>query len=86
MKHLLRNRSGQMVTEMILLMTVLLAITFTISSYFKNDEIFKKLVSGPWLNLSGMIQNGVWASPKDGMKNHPNHHRRHVSLKGMSAN
>jgi len=28
----------------------------------------------------------VWAPPKNGMEIHPNHHRRHVSLKGMSAN
>ena len=74
MKNPLRSQTGQMATEMILIMTMLLALTFAISAYFKNDEVFKKLVTGPWQNLSGMIQNGVWATPADGMKNHPNHH------------
>ena len=82
-RHL--NQSGQMLVEMLLLMTVLFGLTFAISAYFKNDEVFSKLISGPWQNLSGMIQNGVWAPPATAMKNHPNHHSRHVSVKGMSA-
>lgn len=34
------NQSGQMVVEMLLLMTVLFGVTFAISAYFKNDEVF----------------------------------------------
>ncbi|MCC7404017.1 MAG: hypothetical protein IT288_06410 [Bdellovibrionales bacterium] len=79
------KQTGQMVVEMLLLLTVLFGVTLAISSYFRKEEIFVQLISGPWQNLSGMIQNGVWAPPAASMHNHPNHHSRHVSLKGTSA-
>ena len=76
------NQSGQMVTEMVLLLTVLVTSTILVANAFKSDETFKKLVSGPWQVLSGMIQNGVWATPANSMHLHPNSYGRHVTVKG----
>lgn len=67
----LRNRSGQMVIELVLMMTVLFGAVFFISSNFRESNIVAQLVSGPWQSLAGMMQNGVWARPEDGMSQHP---------------
>lgn len=79
------NPQGQMVIETILLSIVLLGITLFLVQFFKREELIKKIISGPWDHLSGMIQNGVWASHADSMNFHPNSHYRHISLKGDDA-
>lgn len=76
---------GQMIIETILLAIVLLGITLFVADFFKREELIKKMISGPWQNLSGMIQNGVWAPSSQGMRSHPNSHNRHISLKGDDA-
>jgi hypothetical protein len=79
------NEKGQSVIEAILLAVVLLGITMFVSNFFKKEELIKKIISGPWQNLAGMIQNGVWAQRSASMQVHPNVHKRHVSVKGAAA-
>lgn len=77
-----KSQGGQMVVEMILLMIVFTAITLSITANFKKNEVVKSLVSGPWLVLSGMFQNGAWKSPEKSMALHPNNDSRHTSVRG----
>lgn len=79
------KEKGQAVIEAVLLSIVLLGAVLLVSRYFQQEELIRRIVSGPWQNLSGMIQNGVWAPPRISMKMHPNLHIRHVSLKGDDA-
>jgi hypothetical protein len=64
--------AGQATTEMILMMLVFLGATYFVSSAFRGQNFIAQLVSGPWLHLSGMIQNGVWGPPTQTMSQHPN--------------
>ncbi|MBK7843959.1 MAG: hypothetical protein IPJ71_09715 [Bdellovibrionales bacterium] len=79
------GQKGQSVVEAVLLAIVLLGITMFVSNFFKKEELIRKIISGPWQNLAGMIQNGVWAQRSASMQVHPNVHRRHVSVKGAAA-
>ena len=76
------SQAGQMVIEMVLLMIVFTAITTSIAASFKENEVVKTLVSGPWLVLSGLLQNGAWESPQNSMALHPNNNRRRTSVDG----
>lgn len=78
------SQKGQMIVEAILIMVVLLAIVGLTAQVFKKDDFVASLVSKPWQNIAGMLQNGVWAPPNKGAKLHPNHYIRHISIKGDS--
>jgi hypothetical protein len=81
----LKKQTGQAIIEAVLLIAVLFGIVSFIAKEFKDDEIVKSLVSGPWLAISSMIANGNWQT-KDGEKSHPNYHSRHVTVLGKEAN
>lgn len=79
------NQRGQMMTEAVLIMVVLLAMTLLVARYFRNSEVLKQLISGPWVSLAGMLQNGVWLPVNQGTLSHPNGHTRHITIQGESA-
>ena len=81
----LRSQGGQMITESILILVMLTSFTFLVANYFKKQEVMKQLISGPWANLAGMIQNGVWAPVQAGAAVHPNSHNRHIAIQGELA-
>lgn len=83
--RILRGQAGQAITEAILLLVIFLATTFAVVEFFKGQEVFASLIKKPWASFSGVLQNGVWASPKDGGGRHANTHSRHVSLEPESA-
>jgi hypothetical protein len=79
---LLKSESGQFITEAVLILVTLMAISALVANHFKQNEVFKKLIKGPWVQLSGVLQNGVWASPEDGGVSHPNATIRHIVIQG----
>lgn len=81
----LRNQGGQMITEAVLIIVLLMGFTFMIANYFKNEEVMRQLITGPWQHLAGMLQNGVWAPPAAGAAIHPNGHVRHMVITGEDA-
>lgn len=76
------NQNGQMIVEYILLTVITVGISIIVSNSFKENELLGKLISSPWKNLAGMIQNGSWGDPKTTMINHPNHHNNSATLMG----
>lgn len=76
------KNSGQMVIEMILVMTVLIAVVGATKSFLADNEVLVKLGSGPWKVLSGMITAGAWASPDNAIVKHPAMHKNHNSIRG----
>ena len=76
------NSKGQSVVEAVLIMVILLGISTVVASTFRSNEYISNIVSGPWQNLAGMIQNGAWAPPESSMQLHPNNNARHRSTRG----
>jgi hypothetical protein len=81
----LMNQGGQLILEAVLIIVMLTAFTGMTIRYFKDNELVKSLISGPWQNLAGMLQNGVWAPPATGAAIHPNSHNRGVVITGEEA-
>ena len=81
----LRGQAGQGVTEAILILVLLMGFTFLVGNYFKNQQVFRQLITGPWQHLAGMLQNGVWAPAATGAAFHPNSHGRHIVITGEEA-
>jgi hypothetical protein len=76
------NRSGQGITEMILLTAALLLVAGVIFKALRSQGVVSKLVDGPWEIMAGMIENGVWGTPAKTRAAHPNYLRRHISMRG----
>jgi hypothetical protein len=85
MKPTLAAQGGQMIVEAVLIIVLLFGITFMVANYFKDKEVLKTLITGPWTHLAGMLQNGVWAPPAVGAAVHPNGHIRHIVITGEEA-
>lgn len=81
----LNGQKGQMVTEAVLIMVVLMAFTTLVARYFRDKEVLRQLISGPWVSLAGVLQNGVWLPRERGAISHPNGHTRHITIQGESA-
>lgn len=79
------QQSGQAIVEAVMILVLLFGITFMAAQYFKSQEIFRTMITGPWVHMSGMLQNGIWAPPQVGAVNHPNSHGRHIAITGESA-
>ena len=62
----LRNQRGQMTIEAVLLLVIALAFAKVGTGAIKDQDFLRKMVSGPWSYLQGMIQNGVWAEGTTG--------------------
>lgn len=82
---LANNQKGQLIVEAVLIIVMLMGITFTVASYFRNNEVIRQLISGPWANLSGMLQNGIWSPAPKGAIAHPNGDARHITIEGEVA-
>ena len=78
------SHKGQAVVESILILVVFIAVSTLIGSAFRQNELFGQMVSSPWQRLAGMLENGVWLPPHQSRLLHPNHHLRHISIRGDS--
>ena len=78
----LRNKTGQMTVEIILVLAVIVAGAVTVGSIFRQQQFFANLVSGPWQSVAGLIQNGVWGTPEETMSKHPNQFGRVSTARG----
>ncbi|MGE4131269.1 MAG: hypothetical protein AB7F86_06500 [Bdellovibrionales bacterium] len=79
------SQRGQFVVEALLILVVLIGLLTLSARFFREQELVKKLISGPWVNLAGMLQNGVWQPADAGAVSHPNGHTRHISIQGEAA-
>lgn len=79
---LLRNQSGQITIEAVLIVTLLLGTTMATTRIIQDQGFLASLVERPWQHLAGMMENGVWGPPEQGRALHPNHIQRHGSPQG----
>ena len=78
------NKKGQMAVEAVLIMVLLASIVMMVTNGIKDNEVFIKIVSGPWETMGEMLANGVWES-SDSKAIHPNRLDRHLSPLGDVA-
>ena len=78
----LRDRTGQMAVEMVLIIALVVGFSVFVGNEFRNRSFIAGLVSAPWKSLAGMIQNGVWGPSQDTMSQHPNSFSRVTSPEG----
>ncbi|MCB0350135.1 MAG: hypothetical protein KDD38_03060 [Bdellovibrionales bacterium] len=79
---IIRRERGQASVEMVLMLVLMVGVMAFVSTTFRQNEIFASLVSGPWKQLSGLIQNGAWGDPESTMTIHPNRQSRVSSVRG----
>ena len=75
------NKKGQMAVEAVLIMVLLASVVTLVSQSIKDNEVFTKIVSGPWDSMGQLLANGVW-STSDSKAVHPNRLDRHLSPLG----
>ncbi|MDZ4662798.1 MAG: hypothetical protein SGJ18_14390 [Pseudomonadota bacterium] len=72
-----------MSVELVLIMTVMLAVFLVFTRWVESEEFIENLSINPWnSNIAGMIENGVWGTPEQTRINHPHAAKRHVSVRG----
>ncbi len=86
----LRNRNGQIIVEIVLMLVVTMGIVVAVSAAAQSNDWFANLVSGPWQDLASIIQNGVpcpasgQCSASNMAAEHPNNFNRVVTPKDSS--
>ena len=79
MKRTLRNQSGQLMIEAVLLLALTVSLSMVITRYLQENQFAQKLIAQPWSTLSGMVECGVWSGCGTGK--HPNARNRYLSLR-----
>ena len=78
--------TGQMSVELVLIMTMLLAVFLVFTRWVESENFIEKLSIDPWnSHIAGMIENGVWGTPEKTRAIHPHEAKRHASVKGESV-
>jgi hypothetical protein len=77
----LSNDGGQMTLEMTLIIAVLLGAAITVAKTARSDKWMQTLVSGPWLPVKAMIENGTWIAQNANSYN-PSMMSRHGTYRG----
>lgn len=74
------NQSGQLAIETVLILSLFVSLMLFTASQLRQNEVFSRLVEGPWQQLAGLIKNGAWGSIEDTNVLHPSHFHRHATL------
>lgn len=78
----LQPQAGQITIEAVLLLSVFVIVASLVAQYSREAGMLKALVSGPWVHLQGMIENGVWEPAVPGRSKHPNKSTRQQTVRG----
>jgi hypothetical protein len=77
---LVRNNKGQFLIETVLLMVCTVGLFMWATGELRDKKLLAKLIGGPWMKVSGMIEAGVWQEPDQARAHHPNQLKRSLSL------
>lgn len=72
MRNLAFDKKGQFVIEGVLLMVVTVGAFLWATNQIREGKYLAKLIGGPWEQMSGMIEAGVWKPPGEARSLHPN--------------
>jgi hypothetical protein len=73
------EQSGQVLVESVLLMTLLVFVSFAIVEGLEEMDFMGGVLKGPWSNMQGMIEAGVFADARQARSRHPGHLDRTIS-------
>jgi len=76
----MRGSKGQVSVEFILGSVLIVSVALLVARGVRQNEFLSQMISGPWSNLSGMIENGVWGNSEKTKALHPSYLQRHASL------
>ena len=85
MKNQKNLKKGQMTVEMVLILSILIFLSYTVKRelFDKRENPFHQFITGPWKAVLVMMESGIWkTNPVTGRQNHPNHFNRMRSEKG----
>lgn len=75
----LRNSSGQMTIEALLIMLIMFSIFNMVHKKLSGMDTANKIIGGPWDYVQGMVENGVWDKADRSRNKHPNSYARRAS-------
>jgi hypothetical protein len=82
LKRNLKNQSGQIAVEYILIMVVFVGLFISVKNILISNNSIGAFVQKPWALVAGMIESGVWEDPKKARASHPGLLSRHRTLLG----
>ena len=68
---MVRNESGQVAVEYILITMIVVLVAVAIINQIKSGGYLPNLVDGPSERLQGMVESGSWKNSRDALQNHP---------------
>jgi hypothetical protein len=80
----LKNQKGQVAVEYILLTVVMTFIAIAAHQTLSSSNAVANYVQGPWQQVAGLIETGVWGDARRTRTQHPGKIYRHLSLRGES--
>lgn len=73
------NNKGQFAIEAVLLTVIFVGAFMAGTSFLREEKVLAKLVGGPWIQIQGMTECGVWGPPSKVCKTHPNNLSRSLT-------
>lgn len=70
------NNKGQFAIEAVLLTVIFVGAFMAATEFLRNEKFLAKMVGGPWVQIQGMTECGVWGAPSKVCKKHPNNTSR----------
>lgn len=74
------NQRGQFLIESVLLIVVMVGIFMAGTNALRDKKFLAKLIGGPWEQVQGMIECGVWGPPKKSCAKLPGQTSRTISM------
>ena len=78
----LTHQHGQMTIEAVLLLMIMVSVFTLVHREIYKRKLLAQIVSGPWAQMQGMIENGAWVAV-DSKSMHPNVFGRRASPEPM---
>ena len=82
---MIKNQKGQGTIEAVLILVIIVGFGTLVSTTLRNNDTVATVVSAPWKQLAGLIQNGKWGTPEDTKSYHPHHNHRHSTPRGAGG-
>ena len=70
------NNKGQFAIEAVLLAFIFVGIFIASTRVLRENKVLAKLIGGPWTQVQGMVECGIWGAPSKVCKKHPNNFYR----------
>lgn len=77
-----QSEQGQLAMEAMLIVMLLVSLAIVGSREIRNRNLMGKIVSGPWRDISGMMETGNWKSAQSAMDANEHPHVGTITRQG----